>query len=411
MALFNRLHKFIKDPAYIPSYWRRFSREFRYFNFDYKVLNGYSLPPKSICFILTEHCNLQCVMCDIGQRNANLSSLTTFPIAESLTKGEELMTLEDWKTLIDDIVKKHWNPLLLLTGTEPFLYHDVGNLIEYIVAKGLRLHITTNGTLLSRYADQLVYLCKRPDSIDITISLDGIGEVHDTIRGIRGTFDRAIESLKKLSEKKRENGQKWPEVSICYTISNYNCHHMGEFVQWFYNKDFDLKSITFSHLWFKDEAIVKKHNDSYGELFPVKQENLTGLDIAAIPMESVHSQLRSIRESSRHLPFSIVEHPKLTYEEANKYYFKTAEGVFYDRCLAPWRNVAITPRGEVIITPMCFDYPLGNVKKDAFSHIWNDTPLKTFRRKLKNAGSYPACVRCCLLFDSKPKYYKLKDLI
>jgi MoaA/NifB/PqqE/SkfB family radical SAM enzyme len=411
MALFNRLHKFIKDPAYIPAYWRRFIREFRIFDFDYKVLNGYSLPPKSICFILTEHCNLQCVMCDIGQRNANLSSGATFPIAESVAKGEEIMTLEDWKALIDDIVKKHWNPLLLLTGTEPFLYQDVNNLIEYIVAKGLRLHITTNGTLLSRFADHLVALCKKPDSIDITISLDGIGEVHDTIRGITGTFDKAIDGLKSITEKKREHGQKWPEVSICYTISNYNCDHMGEFVQWFNHKDFDLKSITFSHLWFKDEAIVKKHNNSYGELFPVKQENLTGLDIAAIPMERVHSQLRSIRQASRHLPFSIAEHPQLTYEEAQKYYSKTTESVFYDRCRAPWRNVAITPGGEVIITPMCFDYPLGNVKKDTFSHIWNDTPLKTFRRKLKNAGSYPACVRCCLLFDSKPKFYKLKDLI
>jgi radical SAM protein with 4Fe4S-binding SPASM domain len=146
-------------------------------------------------------------------------------------------------------------------------------------------------------------------------------------------------------------------------------------------------------------------------LLPVQQENQTGLDIAAIPMESVRGQLRSIRDSSRHLPFSILEHPQLTHEDAKKYYTKTTERVFYDKCLAPWRNVAITPKGEVIITPMCFDYPLGNVKKDSFSHIWNGTRLKTFRRKLKNAGSYPACVRCCLLFDSKPKYYKLKDLL
>ena len=85
--------------------------------------------------------------------------------------------------------------------------------------------------------------------------------------------------------------------------------------------------------------------------------------------------------------------------------------VFYNKCLAPLINVAITPRGEVIISPMCFDYPLGNVKKDSFSYIWNDTPLKTFRKKLKKVGAYPACVRCCLLFDSKPKYYKLKELI
>jgi MoaA/NifB/PqqE/SkfB family radical SAM enzyme len=128
-------------------------------------------------------------------------------------------------------------------------------------------------------------------------------------------------------------------------------------------------------------------------------------------MERVSGQLRSIRESARQFPFSILEHPRLTCNEAKKYYSQTTESVFYDKCLAPWRNVAITPRGEVVITPMCFDAPLGNIKKNTFTHIWNGDPLKNFRRKLKNAGSYPACVRCCLLFDSKPKYYKLRDFI
>ena len=47
-----------------------------------------------------------------------------------------------------------------------------------------------------------------------------------------------------------------------------------------------------------------KHNEKYGESFAVKKENLTGLDISGIPMESVHNQLRSIRESSQNLPFS-----------------------------------------------------------------------------------------------------------
>jgi len=411
MTFIKPFKKVLEEPAYLPYYWRKLTREFRFFNFDYRFFNGYSFPPKSVCLILTEHCNLQCVMCDIGQKNAQNSTPESFPLTESINKGEAALALDDWKLLVDDIVARQWNPLLLLTGTEPFIYPQIIELIEYIVANNLRLHITTNGTLLHRYAEKLVDLCTKPESLTITISLDGIGEVHDSIRGVTGTFDRALKGLQAIDERKKAVGRRWPEVGICYTISNYNCHHLCEFVQWFSDKDFDLKSITFSHLWFKDAAIVKKHNESFGESFPVQQENLTGLDIAAIPMESIRGQFQSIRNSSRHMPFSILEHPKLTHEDAKKYYTKTTERVFYDRCLAPWRNVAITPKGEVIITPMCFDYPLGNVKKDSFSHIWNGTRLKTFRRKLKNAGSYPACVRCCLLFDSKPKYYKLKDLI
>lgn len=411
MKIFKELCKVVRNPEYIPSYWRKLVREFTFFDFDYKFLNGYSFPPKSVCLILTEKCNLKCVMCDIGQKNAQMSSQVSFPIVKSITKGEEMMTLEEWKTLVDDIAAKRWKPLLLLTGTEPFLYKHSHQLIEYIIANNLRLHITTNGTLLSHYADQLVDLCKKPDSISITISLDGIGEMHDTIRGVKGTFDKAIDGLKKINIRKKKCGQDWPVVNITYTISNYNYRHMRKFIQWFHEQDMGIESITFSHLWFKDKAIVNEHNKRYGDLFSVKQENLIGLNISEIDMDFVYDELRSIQKTCAKSPFSILEHPRLTCEEAKKYYSKTTEMVFYNKCLAPWRNVAITPRGEAIISPMCFDFPLGNVKKDSFSRIWNDTPLKTFRKKLKKVGVYPACVRCCLLFDSKPKYYKLKELI
>ena len=411
MTFLQQLSKVIKNPAYIPSYWRKLVREFTFFDVDYRFLNGYSFPPKSICFILTEHCNLKCVMCDIGQKNAHSSPETTFPLADSLTKGGETITLADWKRVVDDIVKTSWRPLLLLTGTEPLLYPQVLELVDYIVANNLRLHITTNGTLLSRFAAQLVDCCTKPDSLTITISLDGIGEIHDRIRGVPGTFDRALAGLEAVAARKGERGQRWPEVDICYTISNHNYRHIGEFVEWFRHKDIDLKSITFSHVWFKDKTIVAEHNEHYGKLFSVKQANLTGLDISAIDMDSVHAEIEMIRAASVRYPFVILEQPRLSLAESRKYYTQPTEVVFHNRCMAPWRNVAINPRGEVIISPLCFDHTLGNITQHSFTHIWNDSSVKKFRRRLKAVGMYPACTRCCMLFDSKPKYYKLKNLM
>ena len=411
MKFFKLLDEVLNNLEYIPSYWRKLVREFSFFDFDYRFLNGYSFPPKSICLILTERCNLKCVMCDIGQSNAQHSSSKTFPLAESIVRGREMLTIGDWKALIDDIVRSGWNPLILLTGTEPFLYPQLIQLVEYIVAKNLRLHITTNGTLLSKYADQLVDFCKKPDSVKITISLDGIGEMHDKIRGVKGTFEKAIAGLNKVNARKRGQGKRWPVVNVTYTISNFNYLSIQEFVQWFQEQDLDIENITYSHLWFKDEAVVKKHNTEYGDVFPVKQENLIGLNISEIDMDVIHSELHEIRKMYAHSPFSIFEHPRLSYEETKKYYSETTELVFYDKCLAPWRNISVTPRGEVIISPMCFDYLIGNVKNNSFTQIWNDNPLKNFRRGLKKVGSYPACTRCCMLFDSKPKYYKIKELI
>ncbi len=409
MGLMKPLMNILREPAYLVYYWRQLSREFRLFDFDYRFLKGYSFPPKSICLILTEHCNLQCVMCDIGQKNAKNPKATSFPLTESINKGETALNLENWKKLVDDIVGQQWDPLLLLTGTEPFLYPQVTELIDYIVSCNLRLHITTNGTLLANHAEALVDLCAKPGALTLTLSLDGIGAVHDCIRGVEGTFERAVNGLQAIDQRKKKLGKKWPEANICFTISNFNDYHISEFVEWFYHRDFALKSITFSHLWFKDKTIVKEHNQKYGNECSVQQANLTGLDIGAIDMDNVVRQLGAVRETYKDLPFALYEQPQLTLDESKKYYTQPTEVVFYEKCLAPWRNVAINPQGEVIVSPLCFDYPLGNIANQSFPQIWNGIPLKRFRRRLQKVGMYPACTRCCMLFDSKPKYYKLRN--
>ena len=410
MGLLKPLTTLMQEPAYIGSYWRRLTREFRFFDSDYRFINGYSFPPKSISFILTETCNLKCLMCDIGQKNGRKHDKDYSPLTEAVSRGEGLMSLADWKLLLDDIVRMHWHPLVLLTGTEPFLYPEILELVKYGIARNLNFHITTNGTLLSRFADQLVDLCKKPDSLTVTISLDGIGEVHDTIRGVKGTFDRAMEGLKLLEGRKKKQSQPWPEVTINYTISDRNYKHIGGFIEFFYHNNSTVKGITFSHLWFKDETIVTKHNEHYGTVWPVKQENTAAVDISAIDMGHVREQLRMTGENKKCFPFYIAENPHLTDSEAQLYYASPTETVFYNKCLAPWRNVAVNPHGEVIISPLCFAGSLGNVKKNSFARLWNGSGFKQFRRQLRAVGVYPACSRCCMLFDSKPKYYKLAQL-
>lgn len=350
-------------------------------------------------------------MCDIGRSNAQTNEASFSSLTEAIVRGKDLMSLDEWKHLLDEIAGMSGHSLVLLTGTEPFLYSRILDVLEYGLSLNLNFHITTNGTLLSRFADHLVKLSTKPDSLRITLSLDGIGDVHDTIRGVKGTFDRVMEGLWALDDKKRRLKQVWPEVTINYTISNYNYAHLQDFVEWFYAEGSQLKGIIFSHMWFKDATIVDKHNKSYGHQYPVQTENIAAVDVMAIDMVHVHEQLRVLRKERQRFPFYIAENPPLTDLEATLYYTKPAEPVFYDKCLAPWRNVAINPHGEVIISPLCFAGSVGNVKQDPFSRIWNGDTLRQFRKKLKKVGIYPACTRCCLLFDSKPKYYKIAQLL
>jgi MoaA/NifB/PqqE/SkfB family radical SAM enzyme len=349
-------------------------------------------------------------MCDIGQRNERQEVAAFSPLTDAITRGDDEMTLADWKRLLDEIAGMNGRPLVLLTGTEPLLYPRMLELLEHGLSRGINFHITTNGTLLQRCADQLVALCTRPDALRITISLDGIGDVHDAIRGVKGTFDRAIEGLHALDARKRQDKQSWPEVTINYTISNHNHTHIGDFIDWFHHHDFQVNGINFSHLWFKDASIVEMHNKRFADEFPVKEENTGAVDLAAIDMMRVHEQLAVGRNGGLHLPFYIAESPPLTELEAGIYYQRPTQIVSYDKCLAPWRNVAVNPHGDVIISPLCFAGSLGNVKKSSFPRVWNGDSFRRFRRKLQKVGIYPACSRCCMLFDSKPKYYKIRQM-
>jgi MoaA/NifB/PqqE/SkfB family radical SAM enzyme len=349
-------------------------------------------------------------MCDIGRQNADPSREVS-PLVESINEGQESMALEDWLKLVEDLSSFSPKPLILLTGTEPFLYPDILALIKSIIEMKFSLHITTNGTLLSKYGPRIVDLCQSIPDIDITVSIDDIGQAHDKIRGVEGTFQKAIEGIRDTVKAREEKKQDFPSLNITCTVSDYNYKNLESFARWFVEKELKVESITFNHLWFKDASIVECHNRGYGKKLFVTQENVEDIDITAIDMALVGQQIRNIKKKYTRSPIRIHEQPELSSEEALVYYKDPCQFVFYDKCSAAWRNVAVTPKGNIIMSPLCFFPALGNVKEEPLSMHWNGEPFKKMRIQLKDAKAFPACARCCMLFGSKPKYYKIKSWI
>ena len=401
----------LSNPIFTRSFSRKLIHAFNFFDIDYHFLAGYSFPPKSVCLILTEKCNLKCAMCDIGQQNAEPAQGKTSPLVKSISNGDEEMSIDNWRTLIHDLSRLFPKPRILLTGTEPFMYPEILKIIEMIVEKKLSLHITTNGTLLTRYARKFVELCQSPSGVDMAVSVDDIGEAHDRIRGVPGTFDRAIEGIRAVVNAREEKKQLFPLINITCAISSYNYERLEAFADWFTEQKIPAESITFNHLWFRDAAIAESHNRRYGKELPAEEENMDGVDISSIDMVQVARQLQNIKKKCTSTPLRIYQHPDLSFDAAQQYYKYPTHFVFYDTCKAPWRNVSVTPKGNIILSPLCFLPSLGNVKKESFSAIWSGEQFKKLRADLKKIKAYPACSRCCLLFDSKTKYYKIASML
>jgi len=122
----------------------------------------------------TSACNLRCVHCYAS---------------EGKSSGE--LTTKQGLALIEQLTE-YGAPVILFSGGEPTLRKDLPVLIERAVKSGRRAVISTNGTLITqdmamRFADLgLSY---------IGVSLDGMEEVNDEFRGVKGAFRDAMQGI------------------------------------------------------------------------------------------------------------------------------------------------------------------------------------------------------------------------
>ncbi|PLX45608.1 MAG: radical SAM/SPASM domain-containing protein [Deltaproteobacteria bacterium] len=138
--------------------------------------------PKWIAWESTRRCNLECVHCRCSS---------------DMSAAEGDLSTEEAKTLIDDICELS-TPVMVLSGGEPLLRKDIFEIAKYGTEKGLRMCMATNGVLVT---DEICEKMKEADIKMVSLSLDGpTAEIHDNFRQSPGAFDgtlRAAELFKK----------------------------------------------------------------------------------------------------------------------------------------------------------------------------------------------------------------------
>jgi MoaA/NifB/PqqE/SkfB family radical SAM enzyme len=145
---------------------------------------------------ITRRCNLRCLHCYSD------SEAREYP-------GE--LSLEQCRAVIDDLAD-FGVPAVLLSGGEPMIHPQFFELAGHARARGLRLTLSTNGTLIDRAAAQRL---KDVGFAYIGISLDGIGATHDYFRGKKGAFEKTVSAFRHC----KAVGQK---VGLRLTLSQNN---------------------------------------------------------------------------------------------------------------------------------------------------------------------------------------------
>ncbi len=128
---------------------------------------------------VTRTCNLRCTHCYSDSEPSKYA-------------GE--LTFDEGRVLLDDLAG-YGVPAVLFSGGEPLARHDTLELAQYARALGLKVTLSTNGTLIDRDKAERI---KNLGITYVGISFDGIGATNDRFRGVAGAFERALRAIRHL---------------------------------------------------------------------------------------------------------------------------------------------------------------------------------------------------------------------
>jgi len=303
---------------------------------------------------ITRRCNLKCLHCYAHARNIPFDN--------------ELTTMEG-KKLIDDLAG-FGVPVLLISGGEPLVRKDLPELAAYAVGKGMRAVISTNGTLIT---PQMAGTLKKIGLSYVGISLDGMEEINDRFRGVKGAFRSALKGI----ENCKKAGIK---VGLRFTINKINVGEIPDLFKLI--EENDIPRICFYHLVYAGRGSKLVEEDLTHE------ESRRAVDLIMDCTKKLHDQgkPKEVLTVDNHAdgPYIYLRLKKENPERAKEVLelLKMNEGNNSGRGIG-----CISWDGEVHADQFWRHYSFGNVKDRPFSEIWTDTsdPLMN---KLKEKKKY-----------------------
>jgi radical SAM protein with 4Fe4S-binding SPASM domain len=242
--------------------------------------------------------------------------------------------------------------------------------------------------MMGKTADRLVAA-----GVDmLMLSVDGVGPVHNEIRGERRAWERMMDGLDAVMSEKKRQGSAKPYVNVLTTISRDNVGHLEDIADWGAERGIDL--LTYYYSWFTDEENGRHHTEVMQERFGVTPEAWKGyLFFTGLDTDRLAAEVHSIK--SRRFPYPVLFIPDLELDQIPEYYADPTQHFGYGNCIAPWIVTEVMPNGDVATCRDYPDYVCGNIQRESILDIWNNDKYRRFRNSLKEDGLLPICARCC----------------
>lgn len=175
--------------------------------------------PRMLMFVVTKRCNSKCIMCQSWKQ----------------TSSDGELTIDEIRNIFSDPFFRKVESVII-SGGEPSLRSDLPEIISIIQKSCSRLKYiwtSSNGFNPGLLEKRVMAIIDAMDSdkvhqLTYNISIDGTGDTHDRIRGIKGGYERSMESIDILNKIKK----KYPiNVSINTVIQPDNLNELDQIKQ------------------------------------------------------------------------------------------------------------------------------------------------------------------------------------
>lgn len=287
--------------------------------------------------IVTYRCNARCTMCNRYK---------------APSRPEEELSIETIRKL---------PPMYFtnITGGEPFIRTDLPDIVRELNKISDRIVISTNGF----FTDRIVALCKEFPNIGIRISIEGLEQTNNEIRGLPDGFNRGYETLRRL----RAMGMK--DVGFGMTVQDRNAKDLVPLYELSDKLDMEFATASLHNSFYFVEAKNIIHDR------PMVAQNFENLINELLNSNSPKKWFRAY-----------FNHGLINYIYGQKRLLP---------CDMSFDTFFIDPYGDVMPCNGTKDKEvMGNLNTQTFDELWNSEKAEEVRRKVRH------CERQCWMIGS-----------
>ncbi|HPW54419.1 MAG TPA: PqqD family peptide modification chaperone [Thermoanaerobaculaceae bacterium] len=321
------------------------------------------IAPREWDVALTGKCNLSCSYCFFANEMVGRNDLST----------------EQWTRFFETLGKLPTRSVCL-SGGEVFVRKDLWELLDCVVANGLRYSILSNGTLIRE--DTITKLCepaRRRRLSSIQVSIDGsCAAVHDASRGA-GSFERALRAVRLLKD------AGFP-LTVRLTINKYNVD--------------DLEAAA--KLLLEDVGLP---SFSTNDAMPMGAGCSNQGDITLSPQQQVQAMRTLERLATRYDgritatagPLAKVKmHREMEQARATGTAISSYRAGHLTACGCIFSKLAVNHDGTITPCSILATVVLGHIEKDSIPELWRSDPVLTKMRSRHTIAmrDLPECQGC-----------------